>query len=66
MFAFPDSRDDGRIWSAGVNRVNLKTMQAAGLGGITRIPCLIDTSEHVCIKMQGLPYNATQRDNEFL
>jgi heterogeneous nuclear ribonucleoprotein F/H/epithelial splicing regulatory protein 1/2 len=66
MFVFPDSRDDGSIWRAGVNRVNLTTMQAAGLGGTTGIPCLIDTSEHVCIKMQGLPYNATQIDNEFL
>ncbi len=50
----------------GLTGMNLATMQAAGLGGITGIPGLIDTLEHVCIKMQGLPYNATQRDNEFL
>jgi heterogeneous nuclear ribonucleoprotein F/H/epithelial splicing regulatory protein 1/2 len=50
----------------GLTGMNLATMQAAGLEGITGIPGLIHTSEHVCIKMQGLPCNATQRDNEFL
>jgi hypothetical protein len=66
MFVFPDSRDDGSIWSAGVNTDEFNNYVSSRLGGITGIPSLIDTSEHVCIKMQGLPYNATQRDNEFL
>jgi heterogeneous nuclear ribonucleoprotein F/H/epithelial splicing regulatory protein 1/2 len=55
----------GAFGVQGLTRMNLATMQAAGLGGITGISSLIDTSEHVCIKIQGLPYNATQRDNGF-
>jgi heterogeneous nuclear ribonucleoprotein F/H/epithelial splicing regulatory protein 1/2 len=56
----------GAFGVQGLTRRNLATMQATGLGGITGIPSLIDTSEHVCIKIQGFTYNATRKDNEFL
>ncbi|KAL2634576.1 hypothetical protein R1flu_006055 [Riccia fluitans] len=42
--------------------MNVAAVQAAGLGGMTSVQTLGDTSEHVCIKMRGLPYNAGQRD----
>jgi heterogeneous nuclear ribonucleoprotein F/H/epithelial splicing regulatory protein 1/2 len=52
----------GAFGVQGLTGMNLAAMQAAGLGGITGLPGLTDTSEHVCIKMRGLPYNATQRE----
>ncbi|CAM6037574.1 unnamed protein product [Sphagnum compactum] len=52
----------GAFGVQGLTGINVAALQAAGLGGITGLPGLADTSEHVCIKMRGLPYNAGQRE----
>ncbi|KAG6551429.1 hypothetical protein Mapa_007075 [Marchantia paleacea] len=52
----------GAFGVQGLTGMNVAAMQAAGLGGMTGLQTLGDTSEHVCIKMRGLPYNAGQRE----
>lgn len=52
----------GAFGVQGLTGVNVAALQAAGLGGISSLSSVGDTSEHVCIKMRGLPYNAGQRE----
>uniref|UniRef100_A0A7I4A7R3 RRM domain-containing protein n=1 Tax=Physcomitrium patens TaxID=3218 RepID=A0A7I4A7R3_PHYPA len=52
----------GAFGVQGLTGMNLAAVQAAGLGSMTVPQGLSDTSEHVCIKMRGLPYNAGQRE----
>ncbi|KAG0623825.1 hypothetical protein M758_3G204800 [Ceratodon purpureus] len=52
----------GAFGVQGLTGMNVAAMQAAGLGSMAGLQGLSDTSEHVCIKMRGLPYNAGQRE----
>jgi heterogeneous nuclear ribonucleoprotein F/H/epithelial splicing regulatory protein 1/2 len=52
----------GAFGVQGLTGMNVAAMQAAGLGSMAGLSGLTDTSEHVCIKMRGLPYNAGQRE----
>jgi epithelial splicing regulatory protein 1/2 len=52
----------GAFGVQGLTGMNVAAMQAAGLGSMAGLQGLTDTSEHVCIKMRGLPYTAGQRE----
>jgi len=52
----------GAFGVQGLTGMNVAAMQAAGLGSMAGLQGLSDTSENVCIKMRGLPYNAGQRE----
>ncbi|CAM6102293.1 unnamed protein product [Calypogeia fissa] len=52
----------GAFGVQGLTGMNVAALQAAGLSGISSLNGVGETSEHVCIKMRGLPYNAGQRE----
>lgn len=60
MFQIPGMM--GAFGVQGLTGMNVAAIQAAGLGGISGLQGIGDMSEHVCIKMRGLPYNAGQRE----
>lgn len=59
---FSDSGNDGRLRRARIDRDECSSDASSRLGSMAGLQGLSDTSEHVCIKMRGLPYNAGQRE----
>lgn len=61
LFAGLESSSNHGLGGQGLAGMNLAAIQAAGLG-ITIMQGLGDLSEHVCIKMRGLPFSALPND----